>query len=138
MKKLHSNDLFAIFVIGDEELTSQYAIEHLSTNTFLLLGMTVKGVENFYIIDQIYVNRFPKEYDSVKDDIKLKYFLTLVGYLERVKEIRSEIILDVIVEFGKEEVDSAFSKMLEFFEEVEYYEKCITVKKYIDLFSIKS
>lgn len=138
MKKLDSKNLFAIFVIGDEELTKQFGIDHLSTNAFLLLGMTIKGVENFYIIEQIYTNRFPEEYDSVKDSIKLKYFITLVGYLERVKEISSEILFDIVDEFGECAIDYALSEMLEFFEEVEYYEKCVVVKKYIDIFSNKS
>ena len=52
MKKLNSDDLFNIFSIGDEEIYREHKIEDLMDNTFILFGMVVRGVENYFIIDK--------------------------------------------------------------------------------------
>ena len=134
MKKLNSDDLFNIFSIGDEEIYKEHKIEDLMDNTFILFGMVVRGVENYFIIDKMYAYRFEERYDSVRENIKLKYFNGLVNYLERIEGLQSDTVIDIEDEFGLQAIKYALEELLEFYTEIEYYEKCAIIYKFYELF----
>jgi hypothetical protein len=134
MKKLNSDDLFNIFSIGDEEIYKEHNIEDMMDNTFILFGMVVRGVENYFIIDKMYDSRYQERYDSVRENIKLKYFNGLVNYLERIKALQSDTVMDIEDEFGLQAIKYALEEMLEFYKELEMYEKCAIIFKYHQLF----
>ena len=133
MKKLNSNDLFNIFSVGDEEIFKEHKIAVMD-NSFILFGMVIRGVENYYIIDKMYDRRYGEYYISVRDSIKLKYFNGLVNYLERVKDIQSDTVVDLIDEFGPQAINYALEELLEFYKELEMYEKCAIIFKFYELF----
>jgi len=134
MKKLNTGDLFDIFSQGDESIYRENHIEDVLDNSFVLFGMVVRGVENYFIIDKIYSNRYGKDYDSMSDSIKLKYFNGLFGYLERINLSQSDTVLELVDEFGPQAIKYALEELLEFYEEREYYEKCAIIFKFYDLF----
>lgn len=134
MKKLNSDDLFNIFSIGDEEIYREHKIEDLMDNTFILFGMVVRGVENYFIIDKMYAYRFEERYDFVRENIKLKYFNGLVNYLERIEGLQSDTVIDIEDEFGLQAIKYALEELLEFYTEIEYYEKCAIIYKFYELF----
>lgn len=134
MKKLNSDDLFNIFSIGDEEIYKEHRIEDLMDNTFILFGMVVRGVENYFIIDKMYAHRYQERYDSVRENIKLKYFNGLVNYLERIEGLQSDTVIDIEDEFGLQAIKYALEELLEFYTEIEYYEKCAIIYKFYELF----
>lgn len=136
MKKLNTNQLFEIFQIGDEEVYREHQLEDVLDNSFVLFGTVVKGVENYYIIDQLYQKRYGKQYDYVRDSIKLKYFIGLMRYLERIKEIPEDTLHIIEDEFGIQAIDYALQEMLDLFIEEEYYEKCTILSKFQQLFSL--
>lgn len=137
MKKLSIDKLFTVFEKGDEEVYKEHGVEDLLDNTYVLFGMVVRGVENYYIIDQLYQSRYAEEYDRVREDIKLKYFTRLMRYLERIGDIPLDIVPFLEEEFGPQSIHYAFQQMMDLFIEVEYYEKCAILHKYFELFSIK-
>lgn len=134
MKKLNSDDLFNIFSVGDEEIYKEHRIEDIMDNTFILFGMVVRGVENYFIIDKMYANRYQERYDSVRENIKLKYFNGLVNYLERAKDIKADTVEELKDEFGPQAIKYALEEMLEFYKELEIYEKCAIIFKFYELF----
>ena len=134
MKKLNSDDLFNIFSIGDEEIYKEHKIEDLMDNTFILFGMVVRGVENYFIIDKMYAHRYQERYDSVRENIKLKYFNGLVNYLERIKALQVDTVEELVDEFGPQAIKYALEEMLEFYKELEMYEKCAVIFKFYELF----
>ena len=134
MKKLNSNDLFNIFSQGDEVVYTENHIEDILDNSFVLFGMVVKGVENYFIIDKIYTNRYGEAYLSVSDSVKLKYFNGLFNYLSRINITCSETLLDLQDEFGLQAIKYALEEMLEFYQEREYYENCAIIFRFYDLF----
>ena len=134
MKKLNSDDLFNIFSIGDEEIYKEHKIEDMMDNTFILFGMVVRGVENYFIIDKMYAHRYQERYDSVRENIKLKYYNGLVNYLERIKALQSDTVLFLEDEFGSQAIKYALEEMLEFYKELEMYEKCAVIFKFYELF----
>ena len=136
MKKLDTNQLFDIFQMGDEEIYKEHQAEDILDNSFVLFGMVIKGVENYYIIDQLYQKKYQEQYDSVRDSIKLKYFIGLVRYLERIGEIPEDTLYNIEDEFGLQAIDYALQEMLDLFIEVEHYEKCTVLSKFQRLFSL--
>lgn len=137
MKKLATDQLFDIFEKGDEEIYKEHGIENILDNTYVLFGMVVRGVENFYIIDQLYSTRYGEQYFTVRDSIKLKYFSGLMKYLERIGEVPADLVPFIEDEFDKQSIHYAFNELMNLFIEVEYYEKCAILKKYFELFYIK-
>ena len=136
MKRLDSKTLFDVFQVGDEEVYREHGVEDILDNSFVLLGMVVKGVENYYIIDQLYQRKYGEVYISQRENIKLTYFKGLMKYLERIGEIHLDTLSMIEDEFGISAIDYAFSEMIELFISVEYYEECSILKKYLDLFSL--
>ena len=136
MKKLDTNQLFDIFQMGDEEIYKEHQAEDVLDNSLVLFGMVIKGVENSYIIDQLYQKKYQEQYDSVRDSIKLKYFIGLVRYLERIGEIPEDTLYIIEDEFGLQAIDYALQEMLDLFIEVEHYEKCTVLSKFQRLFSL--
>jgi hypothetical protein len=134
MKKLNSEDLFNIFSVGDEEIFKEHKIEDMMDNTFILFGMVVRGVENYFIIDKMYASRYQERYDSVRENIKLKYFNGLVNYLERIEALQSDTVLFLEDEFGTQAINYALEELLEFYKELEMYEKCAIIFKFYRLF----
>lgn len=134
MKPLDKDNLFNMFTVTDEEVFVENNIGEVFDNAFTLFGCMVRGVENYYIVDQLYKVRFAKDYDRVRESIKLKYFTGLIRYLERIDKLQSDTISSLEDELSPQAIKYALEEMLEFFEEIEYYENCALVKKYYDLF----
>ena len=123
-----------MFSLGDEEIYKENGVEDVLDNSFTLFGMVVKGVENYFIVDQLYKMRFKESYPRVRESIKLKYFIGLVRYLERIQELQSDTVSMILDELSPQAIKFALEELLEFFEGIEYYENCAIVKKYYDLF----
>lgn len=137
MKRLDSKSLFNIFDVGDEEVYEQHGVQDILDNSFVLFGMVIRGVDNFYLIDQMYANKYKNEYTEVRDSIKLKYFTGLMRYLVRIDDIPLDTVSILQDEFGIEAIDYSLNEMLQAFEQDEQYELCSVVAKYLHLFSVK-
>lgn len=138
MKDLDGDSLFSIFDKGDEEIYTDLNHNVDLSDNALLMGMVIRGVDNYFLLDKIYFNRYGEYYLSVKEKIKLKYFIRLLEYLTRVKDISLETISYIVDEFGLKAIVYSFQSMLSLFEEKEMYEDCVVVKKYLDLFQESS
>ncbi len=125
--------LFDIFSQGDESIYREHGVEDQLNNSFVLLGMVIKGVENYFIIDQIYRTRFGQNYNTVKDSIKQKYFLGLVQYLSRIDISQLDTLEDLQQEFDAQAIKFAFEELLDFFEQSEQYEQCAIIYKFFNL-----
>lgn len=137
MKKLDSKGLFDIFSQGDEAIYEQHGVQHILDNAFVLFGMVVKGVENYYIIHSIYTHKFAQQYICISEGIKLKYFNQLITYLDRIDISQSDTVNQLVVEFDYQEVHSALNQLLHFYEQKEIYENCAIILKFLDIFCKK-
>lgn len=137
MKRLDSKSLFDIFDAGDEEVYEQHGVQDILDSSFVLFGMVIRGVDNFYLIDQMYANKYQNEYVEVRGSIKLKYFTGLMKYLVRIDDIPLDMVSILQDEFGEEAIDYSLNEMLQVFEQDEQYELCSIIAKYLHLFSVK-
>jgi len=134
MKEIDEDSLFSIFENGDQEVFNELYYASDINNSFIALGTLIRGVDNYMLIDKIYQNRYGKEYDNFKDKLKLRYFLGLMNYLKSVSKFNNETAKELFDEFGESCVICNFQELLSFFEQQEHYEKCVLIKKYLDIF----
>ena len=97
------------------------------------MGMTVTGVENFNLIDEMYLLKHKSDYAKIRPSVKYKYYSKLVTYLTRINIEEAQDAYTVGEDFDIERCLHSLNEMLEYFQDIEEYERCAIVFKYIDL-----
>ncbi len=133
MQPIDPNTLFSIFEQGDEEIYKEHGIEDHLQNPFVLMGMVLRGIDNFHMMDLMYIKQYPSHYKKVRNLTKYKYFNKLYSYLQRIDSDSFEDIYKVGESFDKVQTKNGLDFLREYFERLEEYEKCAVIKKYIDL-----
>jgi hypothetical protein len=133
MQPIDPHSLFAIFEQGDEQVYKEHGMEDALKNPFVLMGMVMKGVENYYMMDIMYVRQYPAQYKHVREAVKQKYFTKMYNYLTRIDSTKFETFYRIGESFEKDDVFLALDTLKYFFEEIEHYEKCAVIKKFQDL-----
>jgi hypothetical protein len=133
MQPIDPHTLFSIFEQGDEQIYEEHGLQDTLNNPYVLMGMVVKGVENYFMMDLMYMQRYPKEYTNVRNVTKRKYFNRLYSYLERIDSDNFGDEFNIGESFEKGEAFLSLDYLRIYFEKVEHYEKCAVVKKYQDL-----
>ena len=138
MQPLDPHTLFSIFEQGDEEVYREHNQTEALKNPFVLMGMVVRGVENYYMMDMMYLRHYPDAYKKVRKMIQYKYYNRLYGYLLIINSMSFEDIYAIGESFNTKEVDRGLYTLLYYFEDIEEYEKCAIIKRYRDLLQKKS
>lgn len=133
MQPLDPHSLFSIFEQGDEQVYKEHGVEHLLENPYVLLGMVIRGLDNHNVMDMMYMRSYPEQYKQVRDRVKLKYYNNLLGYLTRIDTNKFESIYTIGESYDVQQVVSGLNVLRTYFEDLEMYEKCAIIKKYIDL-----
>lgn len=133
MKKLTSDKIFSLFEKMDEEVLTQEGFEDLLNEDSTLLGMVVKGVENYSFIHEIYLNRYGERYEELAEGVKLQYFDKLFSYLQKLKLNKLEVLLDLIEVIGEGTIYRSLQDLSTHFQDLEEYEKCAKIKKIVDI-----
>ena len=133
MQKMDPNALFSIFEQGDEQVYKENGVEDTLNNPYVLMGMVLKGLENFSIMDMMYTRRYPDEYKEVKSAIKYKYYSRLYGYLTRINLDNLENIYKIGESFASDRVFIALESLKYYYQRIEYYERCAVIKEYQEL-----
>ena len=138
MKKIDRDTLFTIFEIGDEEVYNENGVSDILYDSTVLFNMAVRGVENYYLMEQMYTNKYGESFTSVKESIKLKYFIGLLRYLERIDLSQAETLYQLKDVFGEQSIHYALREMIDFFEKLEMYEYCAILFKFYKVFFPKN
>jgi len=133
MQKMDPHTLFSIFEQGDEEVYKENGVQDTLNNPYVLMGMVLKGLENFGIMDMMYSKRYPEQYKQVKENIKYKYFNKLFNYLSRINLDKLEDVYKIGESFDSERVFISLESLKYYYEDIEQYEKCATIKSFQDL-----
>jgi hypothetical protein len=134
MKKLDKNELFDIFSQYDQDVLAENAMHEDVDNDFITFGTIITAIQNYDLLDQIYSHRFEKHYDSVKDNIKMKYFNGVMRYFDRINVLQPDTVNDLNDEFGKQSIIKTLQHMVDFYEKAEHYEKCAIIFKFLQKF----
>ena len=138
MRKIDKNTLFSIFEAVNEEVYQENEVYDSLHNTYVLLGMAVRGVENYSIMEQMYENRYKESFATVRDSIKVKYFTGLIRYLERIDLLQLDTLYELKDLLGEQSINYALTEMIDFFEEVEMYENCALLMQFYKVFFPKN
>lgn len=133
MQPIDPHTLFSIFEQGDEEVYKEHGVEEILENPFVLIGMVVRGIENYHMMDMMYTRRYPKEYANVKEITKYKYYTKLFSYLERIDSTSFKEVYKVGESFEIKSVEKGLYTLMMYFQNIEHYEKCAVIKRYYDL-----
>lgn len=133
MQQLDPHTLFSIFEQGDETVYKEHGMEDVLSNPYVLIGMVVRGLENYSIMDMMYMRSYPEQYKAVRETVKLKYYTNLYNYLTRIKLDSFEARYTIGETYDSQDVLFGLDTLLYYFEDREMYEKCAVVKKYMDL-----
>ena len=133
MNKLDPHTLFSLFEQGDEEVYKEHGVEDTLKNPYVLLNMVSRGMENYAVMDMIYMKNNYKNYDKVRSNVKYKYFTKLFGYLERLDLEDIKAAKFVIGEsYDLSTLVHNLDLLRKYFEEFELYERCLVIKNTID------
>ncbi len=133
MQPLDPHTLFSLFEKGDEEIYEEHGVQDTLKNPYVLMGMVLEGMHNYYIMDMMYMKRYPKKYKNVRSITKYRYFEKLYGYLLRINSKKFEDIYKIGESFEIATVFKGLDDLREYFQGIEHYEKCQTIKDYQDL-----
>lgn len=133
MQPIDPHTLFSIFEQGDEQVYEENGVQDALNNPYVLMGMVLKGLENYSIMDMMYKKRYPEQYNEVRNTIKYKYYNRLYKYLSRIQLDKLEDIYKIGESYNSESVFISLEGLKMFFQDIEQYEKCAVIKKYQDL-----
>jgi len=133
MQQLDPRTLFSIFEQGDEAVYKENGVEEVLSNPYVLIGMVIRGLENYQIMDNMYLRSYPQQYKEVRNTVKLKYYNGLYQYLTRVDLDIFNPKYTIGETYDSQDVLFGLDTMLYFYEELEMYEKCAVIKKFMDL-----
>ena len=133
MNKLDPHTLFSIFEQGDEEIYIEHGQQDVLKNPFVLMGMVLRGLENYRLMALIYHRKYPEMFERQEGHIKHKYYNKLYGYLNRIDIRQLEIAYHVGESYSRDEISLALDELTNFFIKVEEYEKCAKIVQYKEL-----
>ena len=116
MQPLDKNTLFSIFEAGDEEIYKEAGVEDQLKNPFVLMGMVLRGLENYSIMDMMYLRRHPEDYKNVRRITQYKYYIKLYAYLERIDSNKFDKMYKIADSFGRDETFAGLERLLRYFE----------------------
>lgn len=122
---------FDMFDYSDgEDLERAGVIEELRDyleHPYLLFGSVIRGVENFYIVREMYTRTYKEEFERVEEKVKSKYFNRLYHFIERFDEYDNDFITEA-KRFEQHESVYALVDIRSYFESLEEYEKCAKIQ----------
>lgn len=132
MTNLNPQKLFSIFEQGDEEVYEEHGVEMLLSNPYVLINMVGRGMENFELMERMYLKRYPEEYEKVRAGVKKTYYARLYGYLTRIDIKDIEDTYSIGDAYDVTLCSAALDDLRQYYEEQEEYLKCATIRDFIE------
>ena len=133
MKKMNLDNVFEIFNQDDEQVYEQAGMKFLMEDDTVLLNTVVRGIETYWKFDDSYTNKFPDQYETVREKVRRKYFNKMFKYLVRINLKKLEPFFDTVGDLGYGTVENSLNEYIEHFVDLEEYEKCAKIKKVLDI-----
>jgi len=133
MQPLDKNTLFSIFEQGDEHIYEEHGLEDTLNNPYVLMNMVVKGLENYKIMDKMYMHQYPKRYKATRKAIQYKYFNKLLSYLKRIDKSHFDDKYQIGDSYELMHNIFMLESFMYYYEGLEQYEKCAIIKNYVGL-----
>jgi len=133
MQPIDPHQLFAIFDQGDEQVYEEHGQEEHLENPYVLMGMVLRGIDNYHLMDIMYMRQYPSRYKKVRNITKYKYYNKLLSYLTKIDSTCFDDIYKIGESFESGEAFVGLDTLRYYYENIEQYEKCAIIKRYQDL-----
>jgi len=133
MQPIDPNTLFSIFEHGDEEIYKEHGLEDTLNNPFVLMGMVLRGIDNYHLMDIMYMRQYPEQYKDVRKVTKYRYYNKLLSYLTKIDSTNFDTVYKIGESFETGQAFIGLDTLRKYYESIEQYEKCAIVKRYQDL-----
>jgi len=100
MKDINVDIIFEVFNQGDEIIYRNAGLEHVMDEDVILLNTAVRGIENYWKLDEIFSNKQGERYEDIRMQVKIKYFNKMYGYLKKVGMRKLEPFFDTVGDLG--------------------------------------
>ncbi len=132
MKNINLENLKSIFWKKEVESQPEQDLQEDLDNPYLSYSIVIRGVSELELLDEIYMNKSPREYSLVRDRVKVQQFDFLYEFLKKVPlQDDKEIVEFILKDLGRDEVIGNLNKLITHFIELEEYEKCFNIQKYL-------
>lgn len=133
MQPINPDSLFSIFNQGDEQIYEEHHQEDVLKNPYVLMGMVLRGLENWMLIDEMYKRKYPTEYKPVRNKIRWDFNERLYRYLTKINVDDTEGAYKIGESFNRIGISNGLNHLIRYYERYEEYERCAVIKKYLDV-----
>ena len=135
MKQINLQNLLSIFIKNDEDVIEEKLRE---TNDLMFFNKGIRGVLNYEYLNEIANNTRSDVYPQIREDVKKNFFNKMFSFIVRTDLTDPFIIASTVEDLGKEKVVGSLNELMNFFIELEEYEKCTILKDVIEQVNYQS
>jgi len=126
MKDIDSGKILEIFNNTASGVDHDESLQDVHSHGYIILGMVIRGVENYYILNQLMSKRYGEDFKKVEENVKRIYFTRLYKYLENFN-LKDSLHLSQALEHSPSGIAYGLDNLIEVFEFYQEYEKCARV-----------
>lgn len=140
-KNPNLEEFFSMFHTNNEENTeTEKEIEknkelfEISSNPYVLFGSIIAGHQQYQVIHKISKTKNGEMYEQIEQKVKKKYYDNLFKLFLQLERLGILPEFKLREGYPVEDMLETLKNFLEYYENLEEYEKCIILKKYQDFF----
>ena len=123
---------FSIFEYDDQDDLNKEgftkAVIDYTRHPYIIFGTVIKCVENFFIISEMYRQKYGEKYQAIEQTVRKAYFDRVYTYLDKFDESKYEHVVEAR-KFTPQEITFAMEELRDHFEGTEEYERCARIQK---------
>lgn len=131
MKHVDGDKIWKVFNVDGETQVTEYTEEGVKekpTDLTYLIGL-VRGLEAYHTYAAYYAEKFKEAYYQKEEWIKGKYFELFYNYVVALQLKDSDLVSEAVSDLTLKQVSSAFKELMDYFQELEEYERCALILK---------
>lgn len=126
MKDINPGKILEIFNDTASGVDHDDSLQDVHSHGYIILGMVIRGVENYYILNELMSKRYGEDFKKVEESVKRIYFTRLYKYLENFN-LKDSLHLSQALKHSPSGIAYGLDNLIEVFEFYQEYEKCARV-----------
>ncbi len=135
MKDIDASRLIRLFENTASGNEFEESLPDLHSHGYIILGMVIRGVENYYILCDMLTREHGEDFKKVQDKVEKSYFDRLFLFLDKL-DIENPSMISQAIEHDTSSIEYALGALLRVFEAHEEYERCARIIKLKQILSL--
>lgn len=136
INRLDPNKIFDIFDQSDQQVYIENDVQGLLQDSLSVLMGISQQLVCYQILDTVYTDQQDSTYNQIRYNVKTKYFIRLYNQLITIDLDKLNNDKDKLQQQDREKCIISLQQILQYLEQIEHYEKCSVVLKYINQLKI--